>query len=136
MNKPVRFVVFTQNTALILTNPDNWEELFNYPNVIPEPDLSSVFKIQPHFWKQVGNQVVEMNEEEKKYRLEHIAEHGIITDIEPIDEFVYTRPKPQNIIQEKIVEIHNVYENKHLKIALYAVVVVLVFVQLVNIFKK
>lgn len=129
-------MVFTQNTAIILTNPDNWEELFEYPNSIPEPDFSLVEKVPPHFWKQDGANILPMSEEERKFRLKHIEEHGLIKDIEPIDSFQYKPEPAKPAIMEKIVEVHTIYENAYLKLAVFAAIAAILITQILNLVKK
>lgn len=79
-----RLVIFTQNTALVISNPYNEAELLKYPNVIREPDLSSVHNVHPDYWKQQKGEVVAMDPIEQNNRLKEITERGRITEIEPI----------------------------------------------------
>lgn len=74
----ITVVIFTENNARILTNPENIEAYKNIPNSVINPDLKSVEGVPPHLWKLVDGKVVQKTEEESHQTLEHIKKYGAI----------------------------------------------------------
>lgn len=77
-----KVVVFTDNNARILHNPENLRDYKAMKNAIIDPDLKSVAGVPPHLWKLVAGKVVIMDEAESKARENHIAIHGAINSHE------------------------------------------------------
>ena len=50
-----KVVVFTQNNARILINPDRIDRFEDKPNAFINPDLTFVAGVEPHFWKIIPN---------------------------------------------------------------------------------
>jgi hypothetical protein len=73
----MKAVVFYKNTAKILTNPSNLEQLAKMENVLINPDLALVEKEPPHFWKRVGDSIHPMSRPEKIERLKTIDLEGM-----------------------------------------------------------
>lgn len=101
-----RCVVFTSNTALVLSNPGNLDDLAKYPNVVIDPDLSKVLGIPNTFWKLDNGKIVPMNEEEQQRRLEHIERVGVDTVVRPRRDFnvVVEKEKPQVVTERFVME--------------------------------
>ena len=93
-----RVVVFTKNNARIVNEPSHHEmvEYSKMKNVLINPDLSKVAGVAPHYWT-IGHQnsIVEMSDEEKKVRDQHIATFGAINSLEPLD----AMPNPKEHIK-------------------------------------
>lgn len=52
-----KVVIFTENNARILVNPEKIEEFDSKPNAFVNPDLSLVKGIEPQFWKYLKGKV-------------------------------------------------------------------------------
>lgn len=72
----VKVVVFTENNARVLTNPENIEYYRSLPNVLIDPDLKEVQRVPPHLWVKDGNFVRVMSKSASKERISHIQRHG------------------------------------------------------------
>lgn len=59
-----RVVVFTQNNARVLVNPDRIDRFMDKPNAFINPDLTFVNGIEPHFWKPIPNRQMTYDESE------------------------------------------------------------------------
>jgi len=80
-------IVFSTNSARILTNPTNGRELSSWPNVVFDPDLSRVEGVMPQFWKIQDGEIYPMNSREIKYRKKVIQRHGIDNFIRRLEEY-------------------------------------------------
>lgn len=74
-------VVFTENNARILTNPDNIKFYESLSNAIVDPDLKAVEGLPPHYWRLENGKVLPMSEEHKQIINDHHAEYGVINDL-------------------------------------------------------
>lgn len=78
-------VIFTTNTARILTNPPNLSDLSKWENAVIEPDLSKVQGLLPQFWKLEEGDIVPMSPFEIRYRKKVITANGMDNVIRRLD---------------------------------------------------
>ena len=57
-----KVVVFTENNARILINPSNIEAYKDKPKASVNPDLSLVNGVDPHFWKLIDYDFIELTD--------------------------------------------------------------------------
>ena len=69
-------VIFTENNARVLINPENVEVYHNLPNAVVNPDLSAVYKVPPHLWELKDGKVVKKGLRDSINRIKHIDKHG------------------------------------------------------------
>jgi hypothetical protein len=55
-------VVFGDQGARVLKNPENYAELAGLPHVLVDPDLSDVVNTPPHLWRINGGKIVAVEE--------------------------------------------------------------------------
>jgi hypothetical protein len=90
-------VVFTENNARILHNPEDLSAYESMPNAVINPDLTGVIKVPPHLWQLKDGLVLRLHDSEIPKRIEDVAFNGTIntfivgTGIEP-------DPKPINLL--------------------------------------
>ncbi len=77
-------IVFTDNNARIIQNPDDLNQYRNNPNAVIDPDLSEVVGTPPHLWKLLDGKVVRMQKYEEAQRVAHIETHGAVNTIVPV----------------------------------------------------
>lgn len=70
-------VVFTTNTARLLTNPPNLSDMTKWPNAVIEPNLSQVQGLLPQFWRILDGDIVPMSPMEIRYRKKLITANGM-----------------------------------------------------------
>ncbi len=89
-------VVFTNNNARLLLNPENLSAYEAMPNAVINPDLTGVLKLPPHFWQLKDGKVVKLEDSDITLRIADIGQRDAIntylvgTGIEP-------DPKPVSI---------------------------------------
>ncbi len=82
-------VVFTNNNARLLLNPENLSAYEAMPNAVINPDLSGVLRLPPHFWKLKDGKVVKLEDSDITLRIADIGQRDAIntylvgTGIEP-----------------------------------------------------
>jgi len=78
-------VVFTTNTARILTNPPNLSDMTKWPNAVIEPNLSQVNGLLPQFWRLLDGDIVPMSPLEIRYRKKLITSSGMDNVVRRLD---------------------------------------------------
>jgi hypothetical protein len=132
MSQPARVLIFTTNSALVLTNPDNLGDLLQWKNAILDPDLSLVKHTPERYWKYEYNKVVPMEADERQERDRVIASCGEDFTVRPLQEFGVKVPRknPDRVITDKLVIERQVIPD-HIHRPIYFIVFALV---LFNIF--
>lgn len=101
---PKTLCVFLDNNAKILKNPEKFEEMLSWPNVVPDPDLTKVIGHPPHFWKFHDGEVVPLEGDERIERLKHISDHGAdntIRRIGPDAVIKENQPAPELTLEQE-----------------------------------
>jgi hypothetical protein len=63
-----KVIVFTTNTAVVLTNLANIAQLKTTSNVLVNADMSKLPGVSKHFWKLVDGKIVAMTQAERLAR--------------------------------------------------------------------
>lgn len=71
-------IVFTENNARFIHNPEDLDKYRFMPNAAIDPDLSNVKDTPPHLWKLQSGKIVKMSSSEIECRETHIQKHGAI----------------------------------------------------------
>lgn len=80
-------VVFSQlNARIVKTTDITPYEGLDY--VVIDPDMKDLVGTPPHFWKQIGQRIVPMNDSEKRLR---------IADMQKALSFEAPKPKPKPV---------------------------------------
>lgn len=77
-----KVVVFTENNARVLTNPDNIEHYRAMDNCLIDPNLDEVRLIPPQYWTVKDGTVVRMSFRELLARARHIRDNGVVNSFE------------------------------------------------------
>lgn len=103
-----KVVVFNNHNARIIINPPSLDQYLGHDNVLINPDLSQVQNLAPHFWKQVGNQVIPMNADEQIASETHhdsnVTDNHVL-NIQTVREVIKEIPVEVLKEVEKIVEV-------------------------------
>jgi hypothetical protein len=101
-------IVFTENNARIVKDPDAIEALKGKPNSYFKPDLSRVKGIPPHLWSVLDGEIVPMHEDHREERIKLIRELGAINDIgfkiEHAQEMLSLPKALEDALQEQVAE--------------------------------
>ncbi len=109
-----KVVVFTENNARILINPEHIELYADMPNAVIDPDLSGVVKVPPHLWKLQDGKIVKMGLRESINRIKHIDANGANNDLGSLP-----APPPEPVIVPVVIEVKKSIKPLLIKISLY-----------------
>ena len=92
-------VVFTENNARIITEPEDLSIYSSMPNALINPDLSSVVRVPPHLWKIDNGKIAPIEGKAKVTREDHIESYGAVNDVfsqillAPVKQSFYSKHK-------------------------------------------
>lgn len=109
-----RVVIFTENNARIVTNPEDLDYFKRLPNALINPDFSKVKGIPPHFWKCVDGKLEAMSADERSNA--SIDEHRIDNRVD------YTK----NVYKEELVKLRSLVKFKYIAIAEFILLAALI----------
>ncbi len=104
--KDTRVVVFTENNARIVINPEKLGLYRTMANAVVDPDLSLVEKVPPHLWCLRDGVVQKLDEESILPRLQDIVDNGAVNHFQvgpkpEVVELPHVPPEPARIPPKK-----------------------------------